>query len=76
MDLVEFFVELVKLRSLGHHVLVHEEWRLDLLVASFTQKIEPVRDEGLIEVNPIVREEVSTVARYFCAYAWTVECQG
>jgi len=74
MNLVEFFVELVKLRSLGHYVLVHEERRLDLLVASFAQKIEPVGDEGLVEVDPVIREEVSTVARYFCACAWTVEC--
>ena len=76
MNLVEFFVKLVKLRSLSHYVLVHEERRLDLLVASFAQKIEPVGDESLVEVDPVVCEKVSAVARYLCACAWIVEYEG
>jgi len=74
MDLVKFFVELVKLRSLGHYVLVHEEGWLDLLVASFPQKIETIGDEGLVEVDAIVCEEVAPVAGYFCACTRIVEC--
>ena len=63
MHLVELFVELVELRRLRHDVLVHQEWRLDFLVFPLAQKVEPVRDESLIEVDTIIREEVSTMAR-------------
>jgi hypothetical protein len=66
-DLVEFFVELFKLSSFGHYFLVHEEGRLNLLISSFTQKVETIGDEGLVEVNTIICEEVATVSGYFCA---------
>ena len=61
--LVELFVKLIELRRLRHHVLVHQEWRLDLSVSPLAQKVEPVRDESLIEVDTIIREEVSTMTR-------------
>ena len=76
MYLVKLFVELVKLRSLGHHVLVHEEGRLDLLVVSFTQKVETIGDESLVKVDTVICEEISTVAGDFCACVWIVECGG
>ena len=63
MHLVELFVKLIELRRLRHDVLVHQEWRLDFFVFPLAQKVEPVRDESLIEVDTIIREEVSTMAR-------------
>jgi len=72
MNLVKFFVKLVKLCGFGHYVLVHKEGRLDLLVTFFTQKVETIGDQSLVEVNTIVCEKVATVARDFCACAWIV----
>jgi len=63
MHLVELFVKLIELGRLRHDVLVHQEWRLDFFVSSLAQQVEPVRDEGLIEVDTIIREKVSTMAR-------------
>lgn len=63
MHLVELFVKLIELRRLRHDVLVHQEWRLDFFVFPLAQKVEPVRDESLIEVDTIICEEVSTMAR-------------
>lgn len=63
MHLVELFVKLIELRRLRHDVLVHQEWRLDFFVSPLAQQVEPVRDESLIEVDTIIREEVSTMAR-------------
>lgn len=76
MNLVELFVKLIELGSFGHYVLVHEEGRLDLLVTFFTQKVEAIGDEGLIKINAVVCEEIATVSRDFCAYAWVAERQG
>ena len=59
--LVELFVELIQLRGLCHHILVHHERWLDFSVSPFAQKVEPIRDECLIEVDTIVREEVATM---------------
>ena len=67
-DLVEFLVELFKLGGFGHYFLVHEEGRLNLLISSFTQKVETVGDECLVEVNTVICEEVATVSRYFGAF--------
>ena len=61
--LVKLFVKLIELRSLRHDVLVHQEWRLYFFVSPLAQQVEPVRDEGLIKVDTVIREEVSTVAR-------------
>ena len=66
MHLVELFIELIELCGLRHDVLVHHEWRLDFSVSPLAQKVEPVRDKSLIEVDTIIREEVSTMTRYFC----------
>lgn len=74
MDLVKFFVELVKLCGFGHYVFVHEEGRLDLFVTFCTQKVETVRYQGLVKVDTIVCEEVSAVAGDFCACTWIIEC--
>lgn len=62
VHLVEFFVKLIQLRGLPHDVLVHHKRGLDFLVSSLAQKIEPIRDERLIEVDTIIREEIPTVA--------------
>ena len=61
VHLVELFVKLIQLRGLCHDILVHHERGLYLFVSSLAQKVEPVRDERLIEVDAIVREEVATV---------------
>ena len=76
MNLVKLFIELVELCSFGHYILIHEEGRLDLLVTLFTQKVETVGDQSLVEVDTIVCEEVATVAGYFCTCAWVVEYWG
>jgi len=61
--LVKLLVKLIELRRLRHDVLVHQEWRLYFFVSPLAQQVEPVRDESLIKVDTITREEVSTVAR-------------
>ena len=61
--LVELFVKLIQLRCLRHDILVHHEWGLDFFVSPLAQKVEPVRDKRLIEVDAIIREEVATVTR-------------
>jgi hypothetical protein len=61
MHLVELFVKLIELRGLRHDVLVHHERRLDFSVSPLVQEVEPVRNESLIEVDTIIREEVSTM---------------
>lgn len=60
--LVQLFVELRQLRGLGHHLLVHHEWRLDVLVASLAQELEAVGDECLVQVDTVVGQEVSSVS--------------
>ena len=76
MNLVKLFIELVELCSFCHYVLIHEERRLDLLVTHFTQKVETVGDQSLVEVDTIVCEEVATVAGDFCTCTWIVEYWG
>lgn len=76
MNLVKLFIELVELCGFRHYVLVHEERGLDLLVTLFTQKVETVGDQGLVEVDTIVCEEIATVAGDFCTCTWIIECWG
>lgn len=66
MHLVELFIKLIELCGLRHDVLVHHERRLDFSVSPLAQEVEPVRDESLIEVDTIIREEVSTMTRDLC----------
>jgi hypothetical protein len=61
-DFVQLLVKLLKLSGLGHLFLVHEEGRLDLLVALFTQEVETVGDEGLVEVDTVPSEVVPAMA--------------
>jgi hypothetical protein len=61
--LVQFLIELVKLRSLCHDIFIDEEWRLDLLVSIFAEKVKGICDEGLVKVDTIICEEVAAVAR-------------
>jgi hypothetical protein len=60
--LVQFLVELVKLRGLCHDVFIDEEWRLNFLVSIFAEEVKSICDEGLIEIDTIICEEVATVA--------------
>lgn len=60
--MVELLVELVQLSSLGHHVLLHHERRLDLLVSSLPQELQAVVDQGLVQVETIVGQEETSVA--------------
>ena len=76
MNLVKFFVKLVKLCRFGHHVLVHEEGRLDLLVTFCAQKVQTIGDQGLVEVDAVVCKEVAAVAGDFCACRWIFEYRG
>jgi len=76
MNLVKLFIELVELCGFRHYVLVHEERGLDLLVTLFTQKVETVGDQSLVEVDTVVCEEVATVAGDFCTCVRIVECWG
>ena len=63
-DLVELLVELVQLRRLGHLVLVHEEWWLDLFVVFLAQKVQGICDQSLVEIDTIVGEIVSSVTSH------------
>lgn len=65
---VQLFVKLVKLRRLRHLVLVHHEWRLDLLVPTLLEEVEAVRNECLVQVDSVVREEVTSMASNFRSY--------
>lgn len=71
--LVKLLVELVKLGSLGHLILVHHERRLDLLVSAFTEEVKAISDQCLVEIDTVIREVVSSVARNFCACGWGYE---
>lgn len=62
-DLIELLVKLVELRRLGHHVPVHEERRLDLLVPAFTEKVKSVCNQSMVQIDAIVGEEVASVSR-------------
>lgn len=65
--LVQLLVELRQLGGLGHHFLVHHEWRLDVLVAPFAQELKAICDEGLVQVNAVVGQKVSSVSSDLCA---------
>ena len=60
-DLVQLLVELRELCGLGHHLLVHHEWWLEISVPFLAQEVKAVRDKSLIEVDTVVREEVASV---------------
>ena len=54
MYLVQFFVELIELRGLCHYIFVHHEGGLNLLVSSFSEEVESIRYESLVEIDTIV----------------------
>ena len=61
--LVQFLIELVKLRGLCHDIFIDEEWRLDFLVSIFAEKVKGICDEGLVKIDTIICEEVAAVTR-------------
>lgn len=71
--LIQFLVELVKLRSLRHLVLVHEERGLDLFVSAAAEEIKAIRDKGLVEIDAVAGEVVSTMS---CDFGTTVKVHG
>jgi hypothetical protein len=50
-----------QLGRFGHGLLLHEEGRLDLLVALGAKEVETVVNERLVEVDAVVDEEEATV---------------
>lgn len=67
--LVQSFVELGELSSLGHDGLVHEEGRLNLLEALSAEVIESIGDHGLVEINTIASEVKTTVTSNLGSYS-------
>lgn len=59
--LVQFLVELVKLRGLCHDVFIDKEWWLDFLVSLSAEEVESICDKGLVEIDTIICEEVAAV---------------
>jgi hypothetical protein len=58
---VKFLVELRELGSLCHHVLLHEKWCHELLVASGAKESKTIVNEGKVEIDSCVCQEISTV---------------
>ena len=71
--LIQLLVELVKLRSLRHLVLVHEERGLDLFVPAAAEEIEAIRDKGLVEIDAVAGEVVPAMA---CDFGTAVKVHG
>lgn len=68
-DLVQRLVELFQLGGSGHEVFLDHERCLDLLVAALTEEVEAVVDQGLVQVDTVVRQEEATVAGDFDTWA-------
>ena len=56
--LVQFIVKLIKLRRLCHLFFIHEKRGLDLLIASFSQKVETILNKSLDQVDAVICKEV------------------
>jgi hypothetical protein len=67
--LVESLVKLGELSSLGHESLVHEERGLDLLELALLEEVKSVRDHGLVQIDSISRQEVSSVTSDLGTYS-------
>lgn len=61
-DLVELFVKLLKLGSLAHVVLGHELGGLKGGVTTLAEEGEAIVDQGLVQENTPLAQEVSSVA--------------
>lgn len=61
VDLVQLLVELRKLGSLSHGLLLHEVRGLELGVVALAQERKSIVDQGHIELNTGVDQEVTTV---------------
>jgi len=59
---------LFELRSLAHLLLVHHEWWLDLLVPMFSKEIKAVRDERLVQIDPVICQKIASTANDFSTY--------
>jgi hypothetical protein len=70
--LVQSLVEFRQLGSLTHHILVHHEWSLNLLVRLFTEEIKTVVDQCQVEVDTIICQEVSSVTGNL--HTWGISC--
>jgi hypothetical protein len=64
--LVQFLIELVKLRGLCHDVFLDEKWRLDFLVSIFAEEVKGICDEGLVKIDAIICEEVASIFKVHC----------
>ena len=60
-NLVELLVKVVELGNARHDVLVHEVRRLQHLVLALPEEGDSVVDEGLVEHDAGVLQEVATV---------------
>lgn len=64
-NLIELFIELLKLRSLAHVLFPHELRGLKWCVATAGEKFQAVIDQSLIEKHTPLTKEVASVPNNF-----------
>ena len=67
LNLVKLFIKVIKLSALGHHFFAHEEGSLKEIVLAFPQEIQSIIDQGLVQADTNVFQEVATVTTDFTA---------
>lgn len=71
--LVQLLIELLQLCSLGHVVGLHKERGLDGIVVAVRKEMQAIVDEGLVEQDPPLAEEVATMTDQLHASVWIVD---
>ena len=72
LNLVQLIIKLLQLCCLRHIFLQHELWCLQTGVASFTEEVKTVVDQGLVEEKTPVSEEITTVTNNLYTALWVV----
>lgn len=60
-DLVQLFIELLQLCSLGHELFQHELWGLVGFITLVEQEFQPIVDESQVEEETIPSQAVASV---------------
>lgn len=60
--LVKLFVKIFELGCLGHEVLQHELGSLERAISSLREELQTVVDQGLVEEDAPLTQEISSVA--------------
>lgn len=74
-DLVQFLVELLELRRLGHEIFQHELRGLVRLVALPEEKLQAIVDEGQVEEKTVSSQAVTAVPNNLDSTFWIVPVQ-